>query len=400
MLYVEPAGSVYGKLETGRDELREMARRRALAPPGGLTIDHLGPGRGFVATVPLGSPRGPALLLVAARGPLEELQPVAARAAAVSILIVLAVAATLGLVVFRALTARLGAVSDRLALVAAGDLAARLDNPGDDEIGDLGRSFNLMAERLEQLVRELGDVDAKRRQLLADLSHELKTPITAPADGRRPADLERLLEERAGQAGSARGPDRGGAAIAFEEVNRLALLVDDLLELSRLDSPRFELRVQEEVLQRLATRALERFEVALANRRIRVVTDLSEEPIRKSVDARRLEQALANLILNAVQSMPDGGQIELAVHETAGRATISIADDGAGIPEPERARVFERFFTGREGKGGTGLGLAIVKRLVESHGGTVRLEGREPRGTRAVIELEMPCPRTSSSSSK
>ena len=377
ILYAPPMGAVDGKLEPGREDLLAELRAELRTPPPPARIRPLGAGRGVLAIVPVGIGRGRhGTVLVAFGGVLAELQPAVIGAGVTSFAAILLVAAVLGLIVFRNLARRLEEVRDCLVGVAAGRLELRVPTPGPDEIGDLGRSFNRMAGQLQELVHQLADVDTKRRQFLADISHELKTPLTALR-----GHLERLLPKQE--------PDEVGSSlsVAFEEVGRLTLLIEDLLELSRMESATTLLRRKEEVLQRIASRVVERFAVAFENHHVRLATRFAPEPIRRLVDGRRLEQALANLMANALVHLPDGGTIEITVRAEGDRAVVEILDNGPGIRPEDLPHVFDRFFTGSAERGGTGLGLAIVKRLVEAHGGTVRLEPREQGGTRAIVEV-------------
>jgi two-component system OmpR family sensor kinase len=385
VLHATPDGRIHGRLEPGRDVLRrrlEEAAGSGLARTG-YRLWPAGPGRGAAVVLPVGPGGRLGWALLAARGGLDEVRPAALGASATSLAVVFLTAAALGLLVFRVVARRLGRVRDALRGVSDGDLSRRVSDATPDEIGDLGRSFDQMAERLEAVVRELSDADRRRRQFLADVSHELKTPLTA-LRGR----LEQLLSSTGtGTGTSAPGAEPRELAVAFEEVDRLGLLIEDLLELARLDSTEFSLRREESVLQRIAARALDRFTLAVANRGVHVVRRLSPEPVRRQVDARRLEQVVSNLLANAIRSVDAGGTVEIAVDQIDGRAVLEVADDGPGISPEEMSRIFDRFYTADGGGGGTGLGLSIVRRLVEAHGGTIRIERRGPRGTRAVVEI-------------
>jgi len=375
-------GRIYGKAADSLGDLRGALLQvvREGLPPGQNSLTRFERPHGIRVIVPLGTPGGKGYVLFAAR---EDRGPHTAEieAAAYHLLAILIVAASLGLLAFRALTRRLIEVRQCLSGVAGGDLTLRVNNPGPDEIGDLGRSFNAMAERLQKVVQELESVDRRRRQFLADIAHELKTPVTALR-----AHLERSqgvsIEDAAVET-------KGAVSIAIEEVTRLSLLIEDLLELARLDSAEFRLKKEEEVLQRVAWRAIMRFSAAVSNRRIQMIPRLSPEPLPCLVDARRIEQVIANLIQNSIHSLDDEGTLEVLVEEREGKAVIEVMDNGPGIPEEELSRVFQRFYSVSSGGAGTGLGLSIVKRLVEAHGGTVRLEPRSGGGLRAIVELPL-----------
>lgn len=300
-------------------------------------------------------------------------------AAAVGVMLLVALG--LGLVSFLAIARRLSRVGTALRAAGAGHLEARIPDQGSDELGDLGRSFNVMAAQLQSVVAKLEQVDESRRVFLAEVSHELRTPLTSLR-----ANLETLVEQGSeGLAGA--GPVHASRelSVSLEEVDAMSRLVEDLLELARMDSPEFRLVTEECVLQRLVSGVVSRLETSARIHGLHVVTRFSPEPLRRAIDRRRFEQIATNVIVNALQSLSDGGTIEVIVEERDGRACLEVVDDGPGMPDEELARAFERFHSGR--RGGLGLGLAIVQRLVAAHGGTVELHRRDPRGTCVTVRL-------------
>jgi signal transduction histidine kinase len=299
----------------------------------------------------------------------DELSRHMSQAGAAGMSAVLLVALLVGMVAFRAIARPLRVLADALGDVAEGDLARRVPEGGADEIGRLGRSFNRMAERLQELVRRLEDVDVRRREFLAHVSHELRTPLTSVR-----ANLESMIER-----------EDSAVALSLEEVEHMGCLVEDLLELARMESPGYALEREEVVLQRLVANTIARLKTSVQNRHVEISTHLDPEPLRRLVDARRITQVVTNLLVNAIRSVDEGGKIEVTVAERDGRALIEVADDGPGIPESQREHLFEPFRSGT--RGGTGLGLAIVRKLVESHGGRVELVPREPHGTIARVEI-------------
>jgi two-component system sensor histidine kinase BaeS len=347
-------------------------------PPAG-PLPRGGPYRREPSFVPCqaGTQRGYVASFVRPPSPPDDFWPVVLQAGGAAVGTVFVVAALLGLVVFRFLTRRLGELQRCVAGLADGELSLRVAAPGPDELGDLARSLNRMAERLQHVVGELTANDRRRRDLLADISHELKTPLTVLR-----GHLEDVLEARPADPGLARS-----VSVAFEESERLALLIDDLLELARMQSSEFRIARAGVVLQRVVQRAVDRFQLPAANRSIRLETRFEGEPIEIQIDQRRIEQVVANLVQNALKQVETGGTVEVAVAATKEGARITVADDGRGMPPEELETAFDRFKTGAVDAGSTGLGLSIVKRLVEAHGGTVRLERRREGGIRAVIDL-------------
>jgi len=300
--------------------------------------------------------------------------------------VILFVAIVLGLIVFRVLMKRLRLLGQSLTAVADGDLGCRVDEPGSDELGDLGHSFNIMASSLQVVVEKLEFVDERRRQFLADVSHELRTPITSVK-----ANLDALLadiREDPSSPGSDVGSQEEALSLSLEEVDHMSHLVEDLLEMARMDSPRFELDRAEVVLQRVAKGVVDRLRLSAKNRKIRLSTHFSPEPVRREVDSRRIAQVLTNLLVNAIRSTDEDGIVEVHVREIPGEdlgAVIEIHDDGPGIPDDKRREVFDRFESTT--RGGTGLGLSIVRKLTEAHGGRVELEPRPGGGTIARVLL-------------
>ncbi|MBI4861443.1 MAG: HAMP domain-containing histidine kinase [Candidatus Riflebacteria bacterium] len=317
----------------------------------------------------------------------DELDRHLMQAGAAALTVVLLVAIVLGLVTFWVIARRLRELGTCLGAVAEGELSRRIPSPGKDEIGHLGHSFNRMAQRLQEVVSNLEQVDVKRREFLADVSHELRTPLTSVR-----ANLESLLPRRSGQtdgppdAAAAAAQGRSQAvAMSLEEVEHMACLVEDLLELARMESPEYRLVREEVVIQRVVADVISRLRTSIDNRRIQVVTRFSPDPLRREVDPRRIGQVVTNLLVNSIRSLDQGGTIEVRVAEEEGRGLIELGDTGPGIPEQQREHLFEPFHT--TSRGGTGLGLAIVSKLVAAHGGQVELTARPGGGTLARVLL-------------
>jgi signal transduction histidine kinase len=311
----------------------------------------------------------------------EEMAYTFLQAGGASLAVILIVAVFLGLIVFRAITARLNRLGTCLSRVAEGDLTCRMSDPGHDEIGMLGTCFNRMASRLQEVVSELEGVDERRRQFLADVSHELRTPLTSIRVNLN--DLSQISCD----FGQPTVPleEREELALSLEEVEHMSCLVDDLLELARMESPQFHLAREDSVLQCIVSDCIGRLKNSLQNRHIQVVTRFSPDPVRRQVDPRRFGQVVTNLLTNAIRSVDQHGVIEVTVEERDGRALVQIADDGPGIPGDQLPELFERFAS--RSQGGTGLGLSIVRRLVEAHEGQIQLKSRPERGVIASVEL-------------
>jgi signal transduction histidine kinase len=256
--------------------------------------------------------------------------------------------------------------------MARGDYRRRVTATSHDEVGELARAFNGMAT-------QLGEVDRVRRELVANVSHELRTPITALqavlenlVDGVEPADPETLRT-------------------MLRQVERLGALVAQLLDLSRLESGAVP-------LQRGSFDLLPLLEDAAGETRLRttdVEVAVTVDPPGATADGdrERVHQVVANLLDNAVRHSPAGGTVEVRASRTRAGVTIEVSDEGPGIDEEERTKVFERFYradSARSSKdGGAGLGLAIARWIVDLHGGDIRVEGRQPHGCRMVVVLPL-----------
>jgi signal transduction histidine kinase len=259
--------------------------------------------------------------------------------------------------------------------MARGDYRRRVRASSRDEVGELARAFNAMAA-------ELAGVERMRRDLVANVSHELRTPIGA---------LQALLENL---ADGVEPPDRAALRTALAQTERLGRLVEQLLDLSRLESGGLALRPVAFPVRPLLEQATRECELGEQFGASPVWLKVCVQPgdLRAKGDPERVHQVVANLLDNAVRHSPPDGRVWLSAHGAkAGITTIEVADEGPGIPPDEAERVFERFYRADAARaardGGTGLGLAIARWIVDAHGGTIRAQPREPHGCRMVVEL-------------
>jgi signal transduction histidine kinase len=256
--------------------------------------------------------------------------------------------------------------------MARGDYERRVTATSRDEVGELARAFNSMAA-------ELAEVDRVRRDLVANASHELRTPI-----GALRARLENLVD-------GVESPDPVLLAGLLAQTERLSDLVEQLLDLSKLESGAVPLEREPVRANELLRRVAREWTTAAAGRHVRVDVVVKPPELEVVCDERRLEQVLGNLVANAVRHSPERGAVVLAAALHDGGVRYEVSDDGPGIPPEEAERVFERFYRSDRGRsqdeGGSGLGLAIARWIVELHGGTISVESREPHGCRMVVDL-------------
>jgi signal transduction histidine kinase len=290
-----------------------------------------------------------------------------------------------GLIMARLLARRLRALERLAERVGEGDLDARVEARGLDEVGRLEERFNRMTERLAAVRAELDRAEAQRSRLLADITHELSTPLTSIrgyVETLLDPDVPTTREERAGYLRDVR-----------DEAMRLDLLIQDLFDLVRLEAGASALEPVRLDWAALCRNTARRFEPRF--REAGLTLRWTEEPAEAWIraDGRRMEQVVENLLINALRYVPAGGTVTLSLAPAAGsRHRLTIADDGPGIAAEDLPHVFERFYRAAavRSSGGSGLGLAIVREIVQRHGGEVRAERAEPRGAVFVVELPAP----------
>jgi signal transduction histidine kinase len=256
--------------------------------------------------------------------------------------------------------------------MARGDYGRRVTATSRDEVGELARAFNSMAA-------ELAEADRMRRDLVANASHELRTPIGA---------LRAVVENLAD------GVETPGAE-TFEtmlrQVDRLGTLVEQLLHLSRLESGATQLDREPLLVEPLLADVAAEWRAKGRERDVELAVSVQPSSLSVRADPARLHQVLANLVANAVRHARRGGRVDVVGSAVGRSVRFEVADDGPGISAAEVERVFERFYRADHGRasteGGSGLGLAIARWIVELHGGTIRAEQAEPTGCRIVVEL-------------
>jgi signal transduction histidine kinase len=268
--------------------------------------------------------------------------------------------------------------------LGAGDLTARAPDRGGDEIAAVASAFNAMAADLSARAEALAASDRVRRQLLADVSHELTTPVTAMRGYLETLTMPELALDE---------PTRGRyLAIISDETNRLERLIGELLDLARLDGGGGSLHLERVPVAGLFDRVTARHGHATQSAGVTLDTSIAPDAEQVTGDRARLEQALQNLAANAIRYAPAGSTVRLAARPVEGGVALSVEDEGAeGIAAEHLPHIFDRFYkadASRVGvKGGSGLGLSIVKAIVERHGGRISVTSRP---SRTVFEIVLP----------
>ncbi len=293
------------------------------------------------------------------------------------------IAVLVGILIARSLTRPLLDMAGVARQFGQGTFGQRIQATSRDEVGQLAETLNQMADRVDRDFAALRRLETVRKDFVANVSHELRTPLTsikgyveALLDGAKdhPEEAARFLE------------------IILKQSDRLNLILEDLLQLSQIESGRVQFKREAVALRSVVERTLASLKPQLERKGHTVTLTLPADLPPAAGDEDRLVQVLTNLLDNAIKYTPDRGTIRIEGHHVDEVwVELSVADTGIGIPETDRPRVFERFYRVDKARsrelGGTGLGLAIVKHIVEGHGGQVWVEGNVPSGSRFVVRM-------------
>jgi two-component system OmpR family sensor kinase len=299
-----------------------------------------------------------------------ELGPLALGGAVVG---AIAVAGLLAWIAFKPAHRRLQALEMAATRLGGGDLTARAPEGGHDEIGRVARAFNQTADALAAQIQRVTSEQDVRRQLLADVSHELHTPLTAI---RGYVETLRMSELQIPEADRARY-----LAVVDDEAVRLERLIGDLLDLAKMEAGGQELRKETVALSDLWGRLRDRHAPTAAA--ADVALTFEETGLTVQADAGRLEQALSNLVANAIRFTPASGTVRVSAMALPHATRIDVVDSGIGLSADDQARVFDRFYKqdGSRSRGGSGLGLSIVRAIADAHGGTATVHSTPGQGS-------------------
>jgi two-component system, OmpR family, sensor kinase len=341
-----------------------------------------------VLSVPLESPRGPAGILQVALN-LSLLDAMQRTLSTVLIGLAVLSMGLAGLVSWittgQALAPLASATQVAMRITRADDLSRRIPLTGDEseEVSQLINAFNETLSRMETLFNS-------QRRFMADVSHELRTPLTVIKG-------EVSLMRRMGQV------DEESLSSVEAEVDRLTRLVGDLLMLAQAESGRLPLDMRPVELDTVLLEVFQQMRT-LAGEKLKLwISEIDQ--IQVNGDRDRLKQVLVNLISNAIQYTPPGGQVTLSLQTVNGQAQLLIHDTGPGIPKQDLPHIFERFYRGERSRkrisgsqsSGFGLGLSIAFWIVRGHGGTIEVDSKEGQGTTFCVWLPMQVPEPTSS---
>jgi signal transduction histidine kinase len=369
------------------DLVRAALRRRRPAPTDEPDLRGGGRRPPEVAPIVIGDSQAGSVIVPSEPPPfsiaLRELGPVLAWFA----LGLLGMGATVtALLIFRPAHNRLRALEQAATALGQGQTYVRAAESGGDEVSSLARTFNRMAVDLEARAAALAESDRGRRQLLADVSHELMTPLSAIRGYTETLAMPELTPDE---------PTRQRyLGIIAEETGKLEELIGDLLDLARLEGGGGTLAFKAVRVSDLFARVVDRHGPVVREKGISIAASVRPEDLSAWGDAQRLEQALQNLAANAVRHTPARGRLELRAERIDNATRIIVRDTGPGIPVEHLPRVFDRFYkvdASRSVAGthaGSGLGLSIVRAILERHGGGVTASNAPGGG--AMFELTLP----------
>jgi len=292
-----------------------------------------------------------------------------------SVLVSMLISITLVYLSASRITKPLKKMANAARLIAKGETVQKLDIKSKDEVGELAANFNYMAA-------ELQNHENIRREFLANISHELRTPMTSIKgfvegilDGTIPKEKEKVY-----------------LTIVKDEISRMSRLVNDLLDLSKIEAGELKLVMKKVNINELIRRCIIKMESLIEKKSINIEFIFEEEDAIVSADPDAIERVVINLLHNAVKFTPIGGKIEVGTYRQKGKIYVSIKDNGIGIDEKDIDMIWKRFYKSDKSRSqdrkGTGLGLAIVKNLISEHKQDIWVKSQLGKGTEFIFTLD------------
>jgi signal transduction histidine kinase len=284
-----------------------------------------------------------------------------------------------------AFTRRIMNVVEGAGRLARGDLSVRVPVAGNDELAGLSASFNQMAQRLQEAAGQKAMLEQSRRDLIAWASHDLRTPL---------ASLQLVIDALVDGVADDPQTQQRYLRTAQIEIANLKELINDLFELSQLESGHIDLKLQRTSLSDLLSDTLSAMRAMAERRGVRLDGHVSSDidPVR--MDPEKIQRVLYNLLSNAIRHTPGGGEVLLMAETIPGGVRVTVRDSGEGISSEDLPHVFERFYRSeqartrdQDGERGAGLGLAIARGLIEAHRGTIEVESQPGQGARFTFTI-------------
>ncbi len=294
------------------------------------------------------------------------------------------ISTSFGIILAKELTQTLRRLRRSANQLAGGDFSTRIHLDSVDELSDVASAFNLMADELERAFARQKQLEQARQDLTAAVSHDLRTPLTSIR-----AMIEALSD------GLVSDPDtvqRYYVAIRAQTEN-LSGLINDLFELSQLESGQVELRKDPVNLNDLLSDVIESMQPQANAKSISIEGVFCPDTPIVQAEVLKIQRVLYNLLQNAIRHTPAGGSISLSTAVAAQGVRVEISDTGEGIPPADLPHIFEQFYRGDKSRsrqtGGAGLGLAIAKRIIQAHGGQIQVESNVAQGSKFSFVLPL-----------
>ena len=293
------------------------------------------------------------------------------------------IATTFGIFVAASMADGLNQLSDTAVNIAEGNLDARVEIHGRDEVAQVGMAFNQMANQLQTAEQQRAEVEKMRRDLIAWTSHDLRTPLTSIR-----AMIEALYD------GVVDDPEtvRRYYQTMRSDIISLNEIIDDLFELAQLDAGGLKMEMSWHGLSDVVSDMLESFRAVADKRSVRLVGHVGNDVDPVWMNAQKISRVLSNLISNALRYTPEGGEVSVTAVRENNEIVVSVEDSGSGFDPEDLPRVFEQFYRGEQARsrktGGAGLGLAISQGIVGAHQGTITAKNAVDGG--AIVEFRLP----------
>ena len=299
-----------------------------------------------------------------------------------AVIIGFVISIVISLIISKTLLSPIKGMTTAAEAMADGDFSAKIRVESEDEIGVLAKTFNDMAAQIETMLEELKNAEMLRREFVANVSHELRTPLTSIRTHAETIAVTNDIPE---------DKEKEFIGIIINESDRMAKIVQDLLELSRLDSGTSVLSVDNFSIERSIRDVYAAIALEAKKRGQELNLELEWKLPSIKGDQARIEQVLMNIMSNALKYTPDGGKIDVFSGTSGDDLWVRIEDTGVGIPEEDLTRVFDRFYRVDKARtresGGTGLGLSIAKEIVTKHGGNIEIKSAQGKGTAITVTL-------------
>lgn len=290
----------------------------------------------------------------------------------IAALVAVAIAVALGFVMSKLITSPMQQLAFSARKIAAGDLSQRMKHKSDDEVGEVSNAFNYMAEQLETK-------EKSRKQLLADVAHELRNPLSI-VQGNLEAWMDGVIAPTPEQIGS-----------VYDETVLLNRLITDLKELSIAEAGQLKLHLEKANLAEIIGAEITGFQARCQEKQISLVSAVADNLPEVSMDRDRIRQVLHNLLENALRHTPAKGVIKVLADLEDGQIKVTVSDTGSGIDQADLPFIFEHFYKADKSRhriyGGAGIGLALVRNYVELHGGRVWAESELGKGSKFYFTL-------------